>query len=287
LATSFESAPADIFQIWRAVLRGVRGLIVWDEDNGLVRPDASPGPRAAAFAPLFAALRGGIGRRMQTAEPVYDDVAVLYSPASFRVQWMLDHRAAGDAWMERSAEIENEDNAWRAALRDTVAALGRMGLRPRFVTPAQLASGRVKEKVLILPDTLAMTDGEARAVASLRAGGGQVLADTPPGRFDGHGRMAGNRTVAADIVAPADLPKAMKIAPRFPATGAVDTFLFQQNGRFLLALQQPVAGNTPVSVTVGLGSHRARDIVSGERVGANGAVTVDPIVPTFLEIDGR
>ena len=287
LATTFEATPASIFQIWRAVLRGARGLIVWDEDNSLVRPDASPGPRASAYAPVFAALRGDIGRRMQTAEPVYDDVAVLYSPPSFRIQWMLDHRAAADAWMERSAEIENEDNAWRAALRDTVAALHRMGLRPRFVTPEQLASGRVMQKVLILPDTLAMTEEEVGAVADARRRGVRVLADTPPGRFDGHGRAVTNRAVAAEIVPPADLPAALKLKPRFPATGAIDTFMFRQNGRFLLALQQREPGTASVDATVGLDGHRARNIVSGRPVGADGVVAVDPIVPTFLEIEDR
>ena len=58
LITSFGATPADLHGIWRSVLRGARGLILWDEDNSIVRPDASPGPRAAAYAPIFAALRG-------------------------------------------------------------------------------------------------------------------------------------------------------------------------------------------------------------------------------------
>jgi len=89
-----------------------------DEEDGIARADASVGPRGQAYAPLFAALRGPIGRRMIDAEPVRDSVAMLYSPVSFRVRWMLDHRRDGDAWMHRSSETELEDNAWRVSMRD-------------------------------------------------------------------------------------------------------------------------------------------------------------------------
>ncbi len=130
LTTSFDATPDELHRLWRAVLGGVRGVILWDEDNSIVGPDAVLRPRGQAYAPFFAALHGEIGRRMIDARPEYDAVAVLYSPVSFRVQWMLDHRPAGDAWMQRSAETELEDNAWRRALNGFTAALARMGLHP-------------------------------------------------------------------------------------------------------------------------------------------------------------
>ena len=104
--------------IWRSVLRGARGLILWDEDNSIVRPDASPGPRAAAYAPVFAALRGDIGRRLIACrtgvrfggDPVFagefsGDLDARPSP----------RRRCVDATGPPRASLQ--DNAWRVALR--------------------------------------------------------------------------------------------------------------------------------------------------------------------------
>jgi len=184
LITSFGATPADIHGIWRSVLRGARGLILWDEDNSIVRPDGSPGPRAAVYAPIFAALHGEIGRRLIASQPLYDPVAILYSPANFRLTWLLDHRHDGDAWMDRTAESEWQDNAWRAALRGYAEALARMGLHSTFITEDQLAHGPPPATALILPHSIALSDQEIRTIAGFAANGGEVIADTPPGQFD-------------------------------------------------------------------------------------------------------
>ncbi len=286
LATSFAGTPAEMHRIWRAVLRGARGLILWDEDDSIVRPDASPGPWAAAYAPLFAAMRGDIGDRMVAAAPVYDDIALLYSPVGFRVRWMLDHRAAGDAWMNRSAEIENEDNAWRAAMRDDMATLSQIGLRPHIVTPEQLSRAAPRVSVLILPHAIALSDAEAHVIESFIAHGGRVIADVPPGQFDGHGR--GRRAplrLTADIVAPADLGSVLKARPMFSVSNDADMFLFRSRGHLLLAVQRRAPGETSQPVTIDLKGRHARDIATGHAVAADGRVVLDRITPLFLQID--
>ncbi|MDR3537578.1 MAG: beta-galactosidase, partial [Acetobacteraceae bacterium] len=101
LATAFGDTPEALHGLWQAVLNGARGLVLWDEDDTIVHANATPGLRAAAYRPLFAALHGTFGQAMRGAVPVTDPVAILYSPVSFRVQWMLDHRPLGDAWMHR------------------------------------------------------------------------------------------------------------------------------------------------------------------------------------------
>jgi hypothetical protein len=290
LTTSFTATPADLHRIWRAVLRGARGLVLWDEDNGIVRADASPGPRAAAYAPIFAALRGPVGRRMIDAEPIYDPVAILYSPVSFRVRWMLDHRPAGAAWMQRASESELEDNAWRVALREYAAALARMGLRPRYVTPDEVANGRVAGGTLILPHTIALSDQEARGIRAFAGKGGRVIADTPPGQFDGHGRRRPAPAIPAAIVAPTDLARVLTQAPAFRVEAPnrdVDSWLFRSRGQRLLALQRRTPGETTETVTVDLHGQQARDLATGRDYGrpARLAVTLDPITPVFLEID--
>jgi hypothetical protein len=289
LTTSFTATPTDLHGIWRAVLRGARGLVLWDEDNGIVREDASPGPRAAAYAPVFAALRGTIGHRMIDAEPIYDSVAILYSPVSFRVRWMLDHRPAGDAWMQRSSESELEDNAWRVALRDYAAALARMGLRPRYITPEDLAKGPPREGTLILPHSIALSDQESHAIAAFAARGGRVIADTPPGQFDEHGRRHAAPSLPVAIVPPGDLARTLTIAPAFRVEAPnndVDIYLYRSHGRRLLALQRRAPGETSETVTVDLNGWHARDIASDQDYGRPKRLnlTIDPIEPVFLEI---
>jgi Beta-galactosidase len=290
VVTSFQASPDEFHRIWTEVLRGARGLILWDDNNSIVRQDASLAPRGAAYAPLFAALRGRIGRVMMEAHPVYDDVAVLYSPVSFRVRWMLDHRGAGDAWMHGSAEGADADDPYRASLRGFTDALTRMGLRPRFISPEQLAKSPPAGGALILPHVIALSDQDVRSVRAFLARGGRVLADTPPGLFDGHGRR---RTVAplnVTLVAPDDLATSLPNHPLFAVkgdSGAVDAHLFRVRGHYLLALQQHATGKTPQRVTVRLHGWSARDVVTGKPLGPDGTLTVDPVTPTFLEMRER
>jgi hypothetical protein len=289
LITSFAATPADLHDIWRSVLRGARGLILWDEDNSIVRPDASPGPRASAYAPIFAALHGVIGRRLITAEPIYDPVAILYSPASFRLAWILDHRHDGDAWMDRTAESEWQDNAWRAALRGYSEALARTGLHPRFITEDQLASGPPPVSVLLLPHSIALSDQELRVIAAFAAKGGKVIADTPPGQFDWHGRRRTTPNIPATIVSPETLPQVLTLAPRFRVEAPnndVETYLFRSLGRWLLALQRRTPGDAPETISVNLVGRHARDIATGRDYGRQDrlVLTPDPITPIFLEL---
>ncbi|HEX3996247.1 MAG TPA: beta-galactosidase [Acetobacteraceae bacterium] len=289
LITSFAAAPSDIHDIWRSVLRGARGLILWDEDNSIVRPDASPGPRATAYAAEFAALRGPIGRRLSHAEPLYDPVAILYSPASFRLSWLIDHRHDGDAWMDRTAENEWQDNAWRAALRGYSEALAQLGLHPRFITEAQLADGAPAVSVLILPHSIALSGQELQSIATFVAKRGQLIADVPPGQFDWHGRRRIAPNVPATIVSPEHLAAVLTLVPAVRVEAPnndVETYLFRSDGRRLLALQRRTPRDTPETITVDLHAQQARDIATGRDYGRQDhlVLTLGPITPIFLEL---
>jgi hypothetical protein len=291
LITSFEATPDELHDIWRAVLGGARGLILWDEDNSIVGPDAALRPRGQAYAPLFAALRGEIGRRMIVAQPDHDPIAVLYSPLSFRVQWMLDHRPAGDAWMHRAADVELEDNAWRVAMRGFMLSLARMGLHPRFITEQDLETATPAARTLILPDTIALSAAAAKSIARFASLGGQVIADVPPAAFDGHGRRrAAPPSIPVTIVPPNDLGRVLTLKPPYRIDAPdVDTFTYRSNGRLLLALLRRAAGHGTETVTVDLHGSAARDIATGHDYGHTGnlVMTLDPVAPTILELGPR
>jgi hypothetical protein len=191
LTTSFGQGPEEARNIWRHLLLGSRGLVVWDE-GGVVAPDGTPGPRGRFLASVLHELRGGIAARLIAATPEVDPVAILVSPPSFRVHWLLERRADGIAWEKRDSETEGgHATADRLALSRAVQLLTGLGVRPLFVSPVSLARGDLRAtgtRVLVLPQSIALSDAEVAAIRDFVGTGGLVLADGEPGLFDGHGR---------------------------------------------------------------------------------------------------
>ena len=102
----------------------------------------------------------------------------MASQASFRVRWLLQHRAAGDAWSKRSAADEWDDTSLRVSTDRFASALRRIGIAPRFVSDAQVAGGALgKLRALILPDVLALSPEAAAAIRGFAAKGGLVIAE--------------------------------------------------------------------------------------------------------------
>ena len=203
LATSGGSGPAENHRRWGLLLRGGRGLILWDPNYQFIGEDGTGGPRAAASAEIFRKLKGGIGALVIGSERQTYPVAMLYSPASFRTQWMLDVRPTGAAWSERNTDSEYEDNNVRAARRGYWNAFVRLGIEPRFVTDEQIADGileRRGDKVLMLPHAIALSDKAADAVRRFAEAGGRVVADVVPGAFDAHSKRR-DRPALADLFA--------------------------------------------------------------------------------------
>lgn len=196
VSTSFGQGAEQLRELWRQVLLGSRGLILWDGDGDIVTEDGQFGPRGRDLAPAIAELRNGLAVQIGAAVAPVDPVAVLVSHPSFRVHWLLERRADGIPWQTRDAETEHENpTADRRSLPRTMQHLTGLGIRPRFLSPKLLgaASGAKSlfaegVRVLILPQTIALSDPEAASVRDFVAAGGLVLADGPVGLFDGHGR---------------------------------------------------------------------------------------------------
>ena len=191
LTTSFGRGPREAHRVWRELLRGTRGLILWDEKREFVGADGSVGERGRDAASYFAELGGGLGALLINSRRHIDPIGVLYSPASRRVQWMLDNKSAGEQWTRRSASDEYGDDAIRTAMRNYARAIEHMGLQHRFVSPAQLTTGALRNgacRILILPHTIALSAAEAGEMRNFIARGGTIIADGEPGIFDEHGR---------------------------------------------------------------------------------------------------
>jgi hypothetical protein len=191
LTTSFGKGPAEARAIWRALLLGGRGLVVWDEDDTLA-PGGVEGPRGRFLAPLLRELHGAAVARLIAARPVTSPVAILVSPPSFRVHWLLDRRADGVPWAARDSATEYDSGtADRRALPALMQRLTGLGAGARFISPAMLARGGLRAagvRLLVLAQAIALSDAEVAAVRAFVAGGGVVLAEGEAGLFDGHGR---------------------------------------------------------------------------------------------------
>lgn len=293
LRTIGGDTRTELHAVWRSVLRGVRGLVVWDEGSDLVRADGSPGPRAATLKPLFDALHGPQGQSLARATPHDDPIAILYSPESFRVQWMLDHRAAGDAWMARGAEMENEDGPYRHALQGYATSLAGLHLQPRFVSVADLINHRFGARALILPGAVALPPEAAAAIQSFARHGGVVIADTQPGVFDGHGRrLPRPPAIPFQQLDPADttaLRSALGITSRIgvEAGQPIEAHFYRLGGSTLLALQPHEPAAQPVATTLLLRTPASvRNLATKDVLPRSNLIplVLDPGMPTLLEL---
>ncbi len=188
LTTSFEGGPRENWRLWHTALQGARGVVVWDETGDFAAADGKIGARGRSVAASLAELSGGVGDLLIAARPDPGTVGVVYSPASFRVNWILDHRD-DDGWAMRSAEDELAENAIRAAVRHSVAALQAAGIGFHWISPDELEGpARAGEKAVLLPHVLALSERAATALRARATGGEHLIGDIAPGAWDEHAR---------------------------------------------------------------------------------------------------
>jgi hypothetical protein len=296
LTTSFRAQPQDIHAIWRDLLAGSRGLVLWDSDNSIVRPDATLGERGQAYAETFAEIRGGIGASLMASKPHTDPVAILYSPASFRTQWMLEQKPKGDAWMARTAEDEIEGNAARDAMWAYARSIEHLDLQPVYVSPAMLERGELKTReirLLILPHAIALSPGEARVIRAFAAGGGEVIADVPPGVFDQHSRRLPQPRLdagVARIIAPNEL-RTLSVQPTVQISAPnqdVVTHIWRHGAKTIVALQRDFSPTATDEAVVLKLPHSAEvyDLRKKQKLGRAERVTLtlDAVSPALLSI---
>ena len=84
----------------RAAARHARARAL-GRQAGFCLHDGMPGPRARDAMPYYAEMRGGLGALLIASERQIDPIAILYSQASLRVQWMLEP-AAGRRGLDRA-----------------------------------------------------------------------------------------------------------------------------------------------------------------------------------------
>lgn len=322
LSTMGGSGPGAAHRVWNLLLRGEHGVILWDPGHRFVWPNGVPGPRAADAAALFAKLRGGIGALLIGAARHIDPVASLYSPPSFRTQWILDVKPMGPTWVYRTADSEYEDDAVRAARRAFQRAFQRLGIEARYISPAELAAGVLERrgaKVLVLPHIIALSDTAVDAVRRFAAAGGIVIADVVPGAFDAHSKRRAKSPLAGlfaarkaniklmtigDVAALAatlsPVLSAAGITPAERVTGAngerpgdVQSYAFRDGAVTVMAVQRvrpkgPQPPDETVTLALPAETH-ITDLMAGKALGAAGRVTIalGTIAPALYAVSPR
>lgn len=261
LTTSRWAGPDAQYQAWREFLRGTRGMVLWDPNNGFVTPNGTIGSRGRAAAGFFRAVNGPLGRMLMRSRRRWSRIAVLYSPASFRIQWMLDHRAMGADWTALGAAAEDGDDAVRAARRRVLEDLSQLGFAPRFVSDSQIARGilhRAGYRMIVLPQAIALSRRAAIAIKAFVRRGGVLAAVGTTGRFDGHGRrlkvpllsrlLKSNNARIATL--PRSAPGAIRDLMRLLKAGGLHAAVRVENtaGGTLPRVRQYVFRNGPLTI---------------------------------------
>src|SRR5579862_4028562 len=131
-------------------------------------------------------LRSGIGALLINSRRQADPIAIHYSQASMRVEWLKESRPRGGAWATRSAKAERTDNDFMRLRESWCRAIEDAGMQYNFVSYDQMEKGELLRggyRVLVLPRSSALSAAEAQAVHEFAAQGGVLIADGDPGAF--------------------------------------------------------------------------------------------------------
>ena len=193
-ATLFEHDPsAASRRLWHLLLNGDHGVIIWaaSEWFDFSTPNLKPQPWVAGMAELFAELRGPAAQAIMHAKRDRAPIAIHYSHPSIQAGWMLDSREDGDTWPRRFSSYEAVHSRITRVRSGWCRLLEDLGYDYDFVSTQQILDGKLAKrgyKALILPESLAIGDGEAAAIERYAQSGGAVIADFLPGVFDEHAK---------------------------------------------------------------------------------------------------
>ena len=216
VTTAFARGAWEKHRIWFELLHGARGNIIWEDKPEHVAEDGSIGDRGREVEPYYRELRSGIAALLINSVRQSDPVAIHYSQASMRTEWMLAQRPKGDAWIERTSSSERQDSEFLGLRESYCRLIEDLGLQYNFVAYAQVEAGELLRggyRALILPRSSSLSEAEATAIREFSKRGGLVIADGEPGLFDEHSR----RREAGALADLFHAPQAAKQAVRMDA----------------------------------------------------------------------
>lgn len=187
--TGYESAGVELrHQLWQRLFHGQTGASLFWQYTAL-NADLTLTEQGRDLASLTHEFRDdGLALLLHGAKRENCGIAVHYSLLSVRSHWITDgHIAAhevsnGDKTSFNLRRFHQNRTQWLQALRDA-------GYQYDFVTTEQIDKGRLSDyKVLILPDSISLSEAEVAAIRNFVASGGLLISNGVTGLMDGHAR---------------------------------------------------------------------------------------------------
>lgn len=195
MQTYFASGNAarDKWFLWYYLAHGNRGVIAWPDSGG--KPWFNSGkinPAIEKLSETFAEVQADSLQALSSpqTQPVFSQIALLYSHPSVQVGWAIDATTHGKTWPKRSSSLDNSclssgknRVAWTRLLED-------LGHQPLWIDTQELRVGKLQRrgiKLLILPQAFALSSEECQAIKAFVKSGGAVIADYAPAITDQHG----------------------------------------------------------------------------------------------------
>jgi len=182
VSVTADREPEMRFQFWRGVAEDARGAVLRSAERSGTTTTATP------LADDLTLMDGGIGRLLSDASRAPAAVGIVYSHTSLQAHWILDSRANSD-WMDRTPQYERKHSSGLLSLDVWTRILDDIGVPYEFVSAPELGTDRFRNrhfKVLILPEVLAVSARQARALAAFVTTGGVLVADSRAGILNEH-----------------------------------------------------------------------------------------------------
>ncbi|MGC9004124.1 MAG: beta-galactosidase trimerization domain-containing protein [bacterium] len=179
-------------KLWWLLLHGDKGCLVWDDENSRCiekeKEDMPITERGRELARIMGEIKN-IAPTIFSLQPIVDPIAIHYSQASIRAHWMFDSREDGNTWPRRFSSYERVHSRLAQARNGFVRLVEDIGLQYKFLSSEQIEQGELLKggyKLLLLPQSVAMSRKECEEIEKFVRSGGIVIADNMTATMDEH-----------------------------------------------------------------------------------------------------
>jgi len=184
-------------RLWHLLLEGDRGCIVWWSEDCInwSSEDYQLTAKARALSPVLKEMTSPAAQILLRSEREYDSIYIHYSQPSIQVDWLLESTVDGPTWHRRFSSFEAEHNRMARVRNAWLKLFQDLGYSPRFISseePARLGNNESGNGILVLPQSLALSEKEVESLQRYhrgQAGFRAIFCDGTPGAFDEHGRL--------------------------------------------------------------------------------------------------
>jgi hypothetical protein len=183
--------------IWWGLFHNHRAALIWDNNEpSIAFVDTNTGKLTAsaeAFSPIFHELRAGIGKLFINLSRKQDGIAIHYSQPTIQIEWLLTNLKHAREWM-LLGPTGGSDNLGFAVRNSWSKLIEDLGLQYNFVGSATIKDGGLSSgeyKVLIMPESAAVSPEEVEQIRAFVQAGGTLIADWRIAELNGLGRDLG------------------------------------------------------------------------------------------------